>query len=187
MAGTTRTRVALSGGYHRYGHLSEAQQHFQAFGCLLSSLSPWDRRRKGLVGWMGSPFLRRASVLCVGHTFGRLRRVSWWASVTALRVTRKEVGSSWLGSIVRGRVLKMALPHALPHLSPEMSVGGEGMDHAEGFAEEQLEEGGVDRFIIAVMGQGEDWHCSPSVTAGLKRSQPLTDPSDQAPDRRVLG
>lgn len=112
--------------------------------------------------------------------------MSRWASVT-LRVTRKEVGSSWLGSIVRGYVLKMALPHPLHLLSPEMSVEGEGMDHAEGFAEEQLEEGGMDRFIIAVMGQGEDWHHSPSVMAGLKRSQPLTDPRDQAPDRRVLG
>ena len=56
--------------------------------------------------------------------------------VTALRATRKEIGSYWLGSVVRRCVLKMALPHSLHPLSPKMSVGGEGMDHAEGFAEE---------------------------------------------------
>lgn len=62
--------------------------------------------------------------------------VSVGFGATALRVTRKEIGSYWLGSVVRRYVLKMALLHSLHPLSPEMSVGGEGMDHAEGFAGE---------------------------------------------------
>lgn len=37
-------------------------------------------------------------------------------------------------------------------------AGGQGTDHAGEFAEEQLEDGGMRRFVLAVMGKGEDRH-----------------------------
>lgn len=43
------------------------------------------------------------------------------------------------------------------------------------------------RFITALTGKGGDWQGSPLGMAGLRRSQPLTDPSNLAPDRKVLG
>lgn len=104
--------------------------------------------------------------------------------VTARRVTRKEIGSYWLGSVVRRCVLKMALPNSLYPDSPERSVGREGRDHAEGLQSSSRRKEGWTDLSLQLWGRGQT---GPSVRAGLRRSQPLTDHSNQAPDKKVLG
>lgn len=96
--------------------------------------------------------------------------------------------SRWLGrrSGATGERLctENCTAHSLQLLSPEMSVGREGMGYAEGFVEELLEEGEMDRFILAGTGRGKT---GLTVRIVLRRSQPVTGLSNQAPDRKMLG
>lgn len=91
--------------------------------------------------------------------------------------------SRWLGrrSGATGERLctENCTAHSLQLLSPEMSVGREGMGYAEGFVEELLEEGEMDRFILAGMGRGktgltDSQDCLEKISACHRPQQPGT-------------
>lgn len=94
--------------------------------------------------------------------------------------------SRWLGrrpgatGVSRQRLrTENCTANSLQLLSPEMSVGREGMWYAEGFVEELLEEGEMDRYILAGMGRGKtgitaSQDCLEKISACHRPQQPGT-------------